>query len=149
MGESVFAAESIMKRRIRRVLAPLLHPRLRLRALLRNRLFCATAAVNPVITRVCYGSVSFAGSLGISGQMEGLVPEVSTISGGKHSASILAARTTAARQPSARRGAARLADASSFHYSRNVPLIQLMACLAACARLSVLVMIRSEARRDA
>lgn len=39
MGESVFAAESIIKRRIRRVLLRFSTHRLRLRALLRNRLF--------------------------------------------------------------------------------------------------------------
>lgn len=89
VGESVFAAESIMKRRIRRVLLRFSTHRLRLRALLRNRLFCAAAADkscdNLNVLRIYL--FFFAGSLGISRQMERLVSEVSRINeAGKDSA---------------------------------------------------------------
>lgn len=77
VGESVFAAESIIKRRIRRVFAAFSHPQAVSPHLLRNHLLVFAdrqSSDNPNLLRIC-----FAGSLGISREMEGLVSEVSII----------------------------------------------------------------------
>lgn len=89
VGESVFAAESIIKRRIRRVLAPFFHPQASpSRLITQPFVLCdggGQSCDNLNVLRICL--FFFAGSLGISRQMEGLVSEVSIITGaGKDSA---------------------------------------------------------------
>lgn len=77
VGESVFAAESIIKRRIRRVFAAFFTHRLCLRAYYATICLCSTdnqSSNNLNMLRIC-----FAGSLGISREMEGLVSKVSII----------------------------------------------------------------------
>ena len=86
VGESVFAAESITKRRIRRVKR--YSPAYALRPLRSHGLLfplcCASSCLcssNVSGSRVHLNNQStdpFAGSLGISGEMEGLVSKVST-----------------------------------------------------------------------
>lgn len=87
VGESVFAAESIIKRRIRRVLAPFFHPQASPSRLITQPFVLrdggGQSCDNLNVLRICF----FAGSLGISRQMEGLVSEVSIITeAGKDSA---------------------------------------------------------------
>ena len=83
VGESVFAAESITKRRIRRVKRYSPAYALRPHGLL-FPLRCASSCLcssNVSGSRVHLNNQStdhFAGSLGISGEMEGLVSKVST-----------------------------------------------------------------------
>lgn len=100
VGESVFAAESIIKRRIRRVFAAFFHPQaVCLRACYATICLCSSDSQpsnNLNMLRICF----FAGSLGISREMEGLVSKVSTITEAcEGQRSILAARTTAPPQP--------------------------------------------------
>lgn len=79
VGESVFAAESIIKRRIRRVFAVFFPPPAGcVSASLTQTCAFAVSTRRHLITWLCCGSV-FAGSLGISREMEGLVSEVSII----------------------------------------------------------------------
>lgn len=82
VGESVFAAESIIKRRIRRVFAaapPHTHSH-RLSLLTYYATIYLRGAIKRCVDNrtVLIRSV-FAGSLGISGEMEGLVEEVSIV----------------------------------------------------------------------
>lgn len=131
VGESVFAAESIMKRRIRRVLAAFFTHRLRLRASLRNRLFScgggAQSRHNLNVWRICR-FCRVAGNISSNGRA-GLRSEYNNRGrGGQRS--ILAARTTAARQP----GEGRLADVSSFPFG---PWVSRCGLFCVCQRVCV------------
>lgn len=137
VGESVFAAESIMKRRIRRVRAASSTHTLRLRASLRNRLFSCGGGQcrhNLNVWRICRfcrvaGNISSNGRAGLRSEYN---------NGGRGGQrSILAARTTAARQP----GRGRLADVSSFPFGPWASRYSLILCPSACVRVSVLVIL--------
>lgn len=119
------------------------HPQASPSRLITQPFLWATAAVNPVITWMCYGSVLFcrvAGNISSNGRV-GLRSEYNN-RGREGQRSILAARTTAARQPPA------LFGCFLVSFQPLCVVIQLIVCLTACVRLSVRVIVRPVARRD-
>lgn len=142
VGESVFAAESIIKRRIRRVFAVFTH-RLCLNTYYATICLCSAdrrSSDNLNVLRVC-----FAGSLGISREMEGLVSEVSIIAEAvKDSAPSWSLRTTAPPQTLV---VTQLVDVFIIS-SAPCAMVQFAVCMGACVLQSGVVNVRVPARWD-